>query len=214
MADLSFSVVDARPERAAMAPTLLLRLAIAGGPTDEIDSILLRCQIQIAPRQRSHSLAEQQRLFDLFGESERWRDTLKPLLWTQTTLIVPAFRGRTEVDLPLTCTYDHEVTAGRYLRSLEGGIVPLQCFFSGTVLSRAESGLRISQISWSKEARFAMPVQVWRDLMESYFPASCWVRLRQDTVDTLEEYKSARRIQGWDEAISALLEAAAEKAAR
>jgi len=214
MPNLNFLITGARPEQHAAVPTLLFRLAINDTTAEPIDSIMLRCQVQIAPRQRNHSRDEQERLFDMFGERERWGDTLKPLLWTHAVLIVPAFQGATEIDLPISCTYDFEVTAARYLQALDEGDVPLEFLFSGTVFVRAANGFRIAQVPWSKEAHFRMPVRVWRDLMDCYFPGCSWIRLRRESVDALQRFKMARGLPTWDDAVEALIESATPKVAR
>ncbi len=211
MTGLSFAIESVRVERYAAAPTLLFRLAIDADATERIDSIMLRCQVQIAPRQRNYSRDEHERLFELFGEPERWAETLKPLLWTHAMLIVPEFQGATKVDLPIACTYDLEVTAAKYFQSLEDGDVPLDFLFSGTVFVRAENGIRIAQIPWSKEAHFRMPVRVWRELMDQYFPGCSWIRLRRESIDALQRFKTARGLLSLDDAVDVLMESAAPK---
>ena len=52
--------------------------------------MLLRCQIQIEPVRRRYTPQEQQRLVELFGEPERWSQTLRPLLWENLNVSVPA----------------------------------------------------------------------------------------------------------------------------
>jgi hypothetical protein len=214
MPNLNFSITGVRTEQHAALPTLLFRLAINDADAEPIDSIALRCQVQIAPRQRGHSREEQDRLFDLFGERERWGDTLKPMLWTHAVLIVPGFQGATEIDLPITCTYDFDVTAARYLQALDGGELPLEFLFSGTVFVRAANGFQIAQIPWNKEARFRMPARIWREIMDRYFPGCSWIRLRRESIDALQRFKTARGLLSWDEAVDALIESAATKVER
>jgi hypothetical protein len=209
MANLSFCVLDARAEKYAAVPTLAFRLGISETGGEKIHAVLLRCQLQIAPRRRNHSMHEQELLFDLFGEPERWGDTLKPLLWTHSTLIVPAFEGRTEVDLPVACTYDFEVTAAKYLQALEGGEVPLELLFSGTVFAKAENGFRVEQVPWSKEAGWRLPVRLWRELMDRHFPGCAWIRVRHESLDALQRFKAQRALLTWDDTIEMLIDAAA-----
>ena len=71
---------------------------------------------------------------ELFGTPERWSTTLRTLLWTRTTLVVPPFTDATEVVLPVACSYDLEVNAASYLSALEQGEVPLEFLFSGSRL--------------------------------------------------------------------------------
>jgi hypothetical protein len=58
-----------------------------------------------------------------------------------------------------------------------------------------------------------MPVAVWRELMDQYFPGAGWVRLDRDTLDALSRYKSTRGLTTWEAALGQLL-AEAEEAAR
>ena len=68
--------------------------------------------------------------------------TLRPFLWTHVATTVARFVGTTEVDLPVTCTYDFEVAGAKYLHALEDGEIPLVLLFSGTVFVRATPAFR------------------------------------------------------------------------
>jgi hypothetical protein len=146
----------------------------------------------------------------LFGEPSRWRETLKPLLWTNTSLVVPAFEGSAEIDLPVTCTYDFEVVAAKYLSALEDGEVPLLFLFSGTVFVKTGHGFQVEQIPWDREAAYRMPVRVWRELMDAYFPGSAWIRVRRETLTALQRFRAGNAASSWDDAIEALMNAAGE----
>ena len=78
----------------------------------------------------------------------------------------------TEIDLPLPCTYDFEVAGTKYLHALRDGDIPLLFLFSGTVFTRGTTGFSVAQVPWDREARYRLPVAVWRDLMEAYFPGT------------------------------------------
>jgi hypothetical protein len=69
-------------------------------------------------------------------------------------------------------------------------------------------------VPWDREARFQLPVAVWRDLMEQHFPGSEWVRMRRDTVDALAHFRHVRGLTSWDAAVEALLAGAADPAVR
>ena len=60
-------------------------------------------------------------LTELFGDTPRWGDTLRPFLWTHVSTMVTGFTGSTEIDLPVECTYDFEVAAAKYLHGLDTG---------------------------------------------------------------------------------------------
>src|SRR5262249_22992435 len=134
-----------------------------------------------------------------------WGDTLRPFLWTHVGIQVPAFTGSGEFDLPVACSYDFEVTAAKYLHALAGGEIPLLFLFSGTVFGRDERGLRATQVPWTCEARFRLPVSDWRGLMDRYFPNGGWLRLDRDTLDALMREKARRAVARFDDVIQALL---------
>ena len=150
-------------------------------------------------------------LGDLFGEPERWGQTLKSMLWTHAGVTVPPFKGHTLVDLPVDCTYDFNVAATKYFYGLEDGEVPLCLLFSGTIFYTTERGLQIAQIPWDKEADFRLPVQVWKDMMELYYPNSAWLCLRRDVFDLLYAFKSRRGLPTWEQALESLLASVEEK---
>ena len=141
MSPLSFSVVDARPEPHAAVPTLMLRLRIDAASPEPVHAVALRCQIMIEPQRRRYEPSEQERLTELFGETPRWGDTLRPFLWTNVGMTIPGFTGGTDVDLPITCTYDMDVAAVKYFHALGHGEIPLVLLFSGTAFSRGAAGL-------------------------------------------------------------------------
>lgn len=205
MIDLSFSITGAEARENAAAPTLCFRLRIHAAGEKPMHAILLRCQVQIEPRRRRHADEEQARLQDVFGTPERWSRTLRPLPWIQTTINVPAFEREIEVDVPVTCTYDFEVIAAKYLQALDGGELPLLFLFSGTVFAKSEYGFHVEQVPWSKEASYRMPVQVWRDVMDSYFPGCAWIRVSRESRDALHRFRSQKGLASWDEVIDALL---------
>jgi hypothetical protein len=72
MPELSFQIEKAEPLRFTAAPTLLFKLRITNAVANEtIHSVALRCQIQLEVARRQYSAADQDRLRDLFGETER-----------------------------------------------------------------------------------------------------------------------------------------------
>jgi Family of unknown function (DUF6084) len=133
-----------------------------------------------------------------------WGTTLRTLLWTRTTLVVPAFTGSTVVDLDIPCSYDLEVAASRYLDALTDGVVPLEFLFSGSVFYTDDGALQTTRLSWESEASFALPVAVWKETMERYFRGTAWVRLTKESFDRLSAYKSRNALATWDDALEAL----------
>jgi hypothetical protein len=194
--------------RYAAAPTLGFELEISTRSPLQIQSVNLQVQIQIAARRRSYAKAEEAQLAELFGEPHRWSDTLRTLLWLQTTQVVPAFTGATVIELRVPCTYDFEVSAARYMAALREGEVPLELLFGGTVFYRGDGGLlQTAMISWDREADYRMPVAVWREAMDMYFPGSAWLRLQRETFDRLHTYRAEHALTSWEQAIDRLLEA-------
>jgi len=215
MPDLDFRVEGAEVLEYAAVPSLLFKLRIANLEEERIRSVALNTQIRISATQRYYDTAEQERLLELFGEPSRWKDTLRSLLWTHTVLQVPAFSGSTVADMPVPCTYDLEVVAAKYFYALEDGEVPLEFLFSGTVFYAEEGGrLQAARISWEKGAEFRLPVRLWKEMMERYFPNSAWIRLRRDAFDQLYDYKVRRSLPTWEAAVEALLQASGEEAER
>src|SRR3954454_4756731 len=123
--DLSFAVTDAARLEHAATPTIRFALEVGSGGA-EGRVIVLDTQIRIAATRRAYSHQSDDRLFELFGARADWGTTLRSLLWTRTTLVVPPFTGTTDVDLLVPCTYDLDVTATRYFDALADGDVPLE----------------------------------------------------------------------------------------
>jgi len=205
MTGLQFRVLDARPELHGAVPTLVFRIGIQSAVP--VHAILLNCQLQIEPRRRPHLASEQERMLDLFGEAPRWKDTLHPLIWTRTSLTVPSFAESVEVDFPLACTYDFEVATAKYLDALEGGHVPLLFLFSGSVFAKTTNGFQVEQVPWDKEASYRMPLEIWRGLMEAYFPGCAWIRVRRESLDALQRFRARQGLLSWDDTIQALVAA-------
>jgi hypothetical protein len=208
MPDLDFAVECAAPERYCMAPTLAFRLRITNRPADEvIHSILLRCQIQIETTRRRYTPGEQRELFDLFGPPEDWGRTLRRLLFGQVSANVSGFSDAAEINLLVPCTADLSVAVSRYFEGLEGGDAPLSFLFSGTVFyAGARMPLQVAQISWEKEARFALSAATWNELMEHYHRNNVWLPLRKDVAQRLQQFQRHCDLPTWERAIETLLE--------
>ncbi|CAN5874343.1 DUF6084 family protein [soil metagenome] len=205
MNELSFSVLNAGAEPYAAVPTINLRLSVASSVPEPVHAVALRCQVRIEPQRRRYDSGEEDRLEELFGDTPRWGDTLRPFLWTHLATTLTGFTGVTEVDLPLPVSYDFEVAGAKYLHSLGDGEVPLVLLFSGTVFSRGNSGFSAQPVPWHAEASYRMPVKVWRDVMDMYFPNSGWLRLPCETIDRLSRRKVEWALATFDQTIETLL---------
>jgi len=202
MVDLAFSVDGAARVEHAAVPTLRFALRVAS--ETPVRSVLLDVQVQIAARRRGYDAAAHDRLSELFGPVADWGTTLRTLLWTRTTLVVPAFTSETVVNLDVPCSYDLEVAGSRYLDALTDGVVPLEFLFSGSVFYMAGEALQTTRLSWESEAGFDLPVSVWKETMERYFRGTAWVRLSKESFDRLSAYKSRNALATWDDALEAL----------
>jgi hypothetical protein len=207
MPDLNFQIEGAEVAAFAAAPQLTFKLGLRNAAADErIHTVVLRCQVQIEVTRRHYTPQEQKQLLDLFGEPDRWGQTLRSLLWTHASVIVPGFQGSTVADLPVPCTFDFNVAATKYFYGLSDGDVTICIMFSGTVFyAKGDGTLQVAPISWEKEARFKLPVKVWRDMMDAYYPNSAWLSLRRDVFERLYQYKVRNGIPTWEEALEAVL---------
>jgi hypothetical protein len=214
VAELSFDCTGARPDRFAIAPAMSMSLRISEVTGQKIEAIALRCQLRIEPARRRYSAAEAEKLNDLFGDTERWADTLKPVQFTNLSVMVPGFTGSTDIDVPIPLSYDMEIGSTRYFAGLEQGEVPLLLLFSGTIFGSADGKLVVQQVPWSKEARYRLPLTVWREAVDAHFPNSAWLRISTRTLDELQRFKASRALPTWDATVNALLSEVTEESER
>jgi hypothetical protein len=204
--ELAFSVLDAARVEHAAAPTIAFSVRVQATGGQAIRSVLLDTQLGIAARRRRHDPESHERLFELFGPVKDWGSTLRTLLWTRITTVVPPFTGSTVVELPVACSYDMEVAATKYFDALGDGDVPLELLFSGTVFYAGPAGqLQAARISWEQEAEYLLPVRVWRETMEHHFPGTAWLRLGKESFDRLAAYKAGRALPTWDAVVDELI---------
>lgn len=212
--ELAVQVLSVVPEPFTAVPTLRFRLGVECAGEVLVQSILLTTSIRIEVARRRYDAGTRRRLADLFGDESRWSTTLRDLTWGQITTTVPPFEAATEIDLMLPCTVDLELGVGKYFEALRDGDVPLRLLFRGTVFYHdRERQLRAVQIPWDLEAACRLPLSSWRDLVESYYGDTCWLRVRSSSLERLQAYRARRGLGGWDETIDALLESSAPAAA-
>jgi hypothetical protein len=207
MPELRFKIEQASMLPFAASPTIAFQLRVANAIQDQaIHTIALNCQIQIEVTRRRYTPEEQSRMLDLFGEPERWSLTLRNLLWTNVSAVLPGFTGSTQADLRVPCTFDFNIAATKYFEGLSNGEIPLNMLFSGTVFyAEPDGALQVAPISWDQEAKFRLPVQVWRDMMETYYPNGAWLHVRRDVFDRLYRYKMQHAIPTWEQALESVL---------
>jgi len=212
MPDLSFRIEGVQVVPYAVSPLLAFDLHVANSTSEPIHTVVLRCQVQIEAVRRRYSAAEQERMGDLFGEPHRWGQTLRTMLWTQTSIVVPGFTGAAQIELPVSCTFDFNVATVKYFAGLEEGDIPLCFQFSGTVFYEPAQGepspgaLQVAPISWDREAKFRLPVRTWREMMDRYYPNSAWLCLSREVFDRLRQRKAQMGAPTWERMFEALLE--------
>ena len=207
MPDLNFNITGVEATAHAVTPLLTFHLEVTNAPADEaIHTVILQCQIQIETIRRQYSGTEKSKLLDLFGEPERWGQTLRTMLWTHAHTTIRGFTGQTTFHLPVACTYDLNVAGTKYFYALEEGEVPLRFLFSGTIFYAGQSmGLQVTQISWDKEAIFRLPIKVWQEMIERYYPNTAWLYLHKDVFDQLYQYKVRHGLPTWEAVLQSLL---------
>lgn len=206
MPELNFQIEGAEAVPYAATPQIALKLRVSNSMSEAIHTVALRCQIQLEVTRRRYTAEEQERLLDLFGEPDRWSQTLKSLFWTHVSVVVPSFEKSTVVDLVVPCTFDFNVGATKYFYGLRDGEIPICVMFSGTVFyALSEGGLQVAPIPWDKESRFKLPLSTWRSMMDAYYPNSAWLCLERDAFERLYQYKVQHGIPTWEQALERLL---------
>jgi len=205
--DLQITIEGADVVPYSATPLLSFKVRISNNaPAEVIHTIAMRAQIQIEVTRRKYDATEQARLLDLFGEPDRWGQTLRNMLWTHASVVVPGFTGSVLAEIPVPCTFDFNVAATKYFHGVTSGDLPLCFQFSGNVFYQGEEEtLQVAPISWDKEAKYRLPVKVWKDLMDVYYPNSAWLALHRDTFEKLHQYKMREGIPTWEEAIERML---------
>lgn len=207
---LDLAVLGAQAENYAAVPTILFKLKLTDDSGEPVHAVALRIQIRIEPQRRTYTDVDQGRLYELFDEPKRWGETLKPLSWCHTQLMVTRFEESTEVDLAMPCSYDFEVVGNKYLHSVRDGDIPLQFLFSGSIFTKGETGFAAQPVGWNKDVSFMMPAKVWQDVMDMYFPNSGWMKVRRDVMDRLIQYKTRQAMPSWEQAFETLLKEAGQ----
>jgi len=205
MSNYHFTVVDVVAERYAAAPQLTAQLQIMETTGQTIHAIALRCQVRIAPQRRNYTDDDAAGLRSLFGERQRWSQTLKPFVWMHCNTMVQGFTGITETSLALPCSYDFDVTGSQYLHSLGEGSIPLAFLFSGTVFTRGSRGFGVEQVPWDCDAAYLLPVSVWRQVIDLHYPNTGWIRMDKDSISELADYKAQHGLMTWEDTVKSLL---------
>jgi hypothetical protein len=208
---LHFEVSGVGAIENAAAPTLSFTLDAEDRSGLEVFTAALTIQIQIEPIKRTYEAEERERLAELFGEPHRWSTSAQRMLWTIESVLLPPFSGATTVEVPVQCNYDLELAATRYFHTVEGGEIPLSLHFNGSVYYAGENGrLQIVQIPWDTAAGYRMPLRVWKEMIDAYYPYRGWLPLQRETLEALRRRKAERGLPTYDQAVLELLEEAEE----
>jgi hypothetical protein len=211
MPELAFSCTDARPEPYSASPSLQFLLRVTEATGVRMHSVALRCQVRIETHRRRYSGNEASRLVDLFGDTSRWGETLKPMQLATVAVMVPSFAEEIEVPMTVPVTADLDVATAKYFHGLDDGDIPLLLLFSGTAFYAGEAGLQVELVPWHLEVSYPLPVEVWRATMAEHFPGSTWLRLRTETLEALRSYRAERGQVSWDDTLGELLKRAGEQ---
>jgi len=130
---------------------------------------------------------------------------LHPLLWTNASVNVPAFDGSIVVGVPVPCTFDFNVAVTKYIYGLDAGEIPTTLLFSGTIFYAGPLGLQIAQIPWSSEASYRLPVQLWKEMMELYYPHTAWLCLQREVFEKLCKFRAQHGLPSWEQTLERML---------
>jgi hypothetical protein len=207
---LTFHVQSASVVARTLSPLIALTVRLDNADAgEEVDAVLLSCQVRIDAERRSYDDGERERLGDVFGGPAQWGRSLRGLLWTHASATVAPFREKALVDLHLPCSSDLSVGAAKYFYSLAGGQIPLTLQFSGTIFYKVGELRQVARIPWDCEATFHLDVAVWKEMMAEHYAGNGFVSLRTDVLDRLYRYRVREGLPTWDHAVERLL--AAEK---
>jgi hypothetical protein len=204
--ELKFDVVSAQAKQNAASPTIVFALDVQAD--NPVEALVLRVQLRVEPQWRRYDGREQTLLSDLFGTPERWGTTLRALSWADVPVVVTGFDSRTQGAIEVPCTYDFDVAATRYLHALEGGDIPLRFLFSGAVFTYGTNGMSTERVSWSSEAAFRMPVEVWRQALRACYGDDALIRISAKTLEDLHRLRALSGARGWDDLFARLSGAA------
>jgi hypothetical protein len=191
--DLAITVEKAEVAPFGASPTLSFKLRVSNAnPSETIHSVVLRCQVQVEMDRRRSSGS------DLVTQTEEWSRTARRVPWTNVSIVVPQFTGATTVDLEVPCTFGFSVAAAKYFNGLADGDIPVFLVFSGTTFYADPTGaLGIAPVASDTESSFRLPLTVWNDMMDEYYPNRTWLGLRQELFDQLRHYTVRHVTPAW-----------------
>jgi hypothetical protein len=214
MLELDFRVATAEVDHTAATPQINFKLQVSvrdtlGHVDARIAGGILRAMIRIEPTRRQYAPDSRERLRDLFGADDLWGKSVRGLVWTTASIVLPSFERETAIDVPAPCSFDFNIAATKYFAALDDGEVPLTFLFSGTIFYTSFDGRpQVAPIAWDKEAGYRLPVAVWRETIDRFYPNAAWLCLERNLFDRLLNYKTQQKCPTWEQAIRSLLQAA------
>ncbi len=201
MANLSFTVDRVSAELDAACPTLNFQIRAEQKSLEKIQAVVLESRIFVEPRAQPLSRGALDRLEDLFGESSQWATSNRPLTWARASAILPAFSGSARFDLEVPCSFDFNVASTKFFYGLEAPSAMLRFDFSGTIFVDRQA----VALPAGLQSRFELPVAIWSDLMDAYYPHSMWLRLPRNVFHRMNQYRMENQIPTWEDVLERLL---------
>jgi len=203
---LRLTVDGVRAIAHAAAPTLSFGLDVEDDSGCEVFMAALSVQIQIEPAKRSYDPESRAKLIELFGDPHRWTTSAQRMHWTSEAVFLRSFSGSTRTEIEVLCNYDVELAAAKYFHSVTDGEIPLVFHFNGSIYYSGDGGrLQVVQVPWDTAADYSMPVSVWKEMIDAYYPFRGWVPVHRDTLDALQRLKAKLGAPTFDAALTEVL---------
>jgi hypothetical protein len=203
---LDLRIEDARAVPHAAVPTISFTLGVSDSSDRDVFMAGLSVQVQIEPAKRTYDEESKAKLTELFGDPHRWTTTAQRMQWTHESVLLPSFTGSTTAQIEVLCNYDVELAAAKYFHSVDDGEIPLAFHFNGSIYYAGDGGrLQVVQVPWDTTAEYSMPVSIWKEMIDSYYPYRGWVPVHRDTLDALQRLKARLGAPTFDAAITELL---------
>ena len=65
--------------------------------------------------------------------------------------------------------------------------------------------MKLPRQAGRKEARYALPVAVWKEVVDLYFPNTGFILLQREALDRLYRFRVKRGLPTWERAVESLL---------
>ena len=168
-----------------------------------IHTVALRAQIQIEVTRRKYNAEEQARPERSLRRTGSMEPDAAKHVVDSCERGGAAFPGSVLAEITVPCTFDFNVAATKYFHGVTNGDLPLCFQFSGTCFLSEGRMNRFRSLPFpgTRKRSTGLPVKVWKDLMDLYYPNSAWLALHRDTFEKLYQYKVREGIPTWEEAI-------------